>query len=430
MDNFYDLNDFLVFLIKKWKVAFAILIVVIIAFSGGRAVSLYSEYRSQPTKQEVASDSATSEEPVWCKVQQLIQVRPLYEVVNGQNVDVTYRVIEAFRNLSLSDQVMNTMYDKWYADEKEEYASRVKKLQQYGYILDKEASYPYARVDFYNQFLIEGQDITALAKQVEIDAANCSFATLGFKSTSKELAQKVSADYASEVIKMIQEKVGPFEYEIVDESVLYELPTRSEGTQTTRTVSASAGTQITMSYIVKQVIKGMVWGAILGIVLSIVVVFAMYMMTRKVFVLADLKKYEIPVLGIGFSKKGALNKLFAKVYRSLEGGNWDTTKKNEKLVKKICDLYEEEVAVMVTGSSEWKGAEEFVEKLNKHSTHTQYYYGASINDSSKVKKYLEDENKNILIVEKFGLTLKDDVQLEVKRLKEQEANILGMVAFE
>ena len=63
MDNFYDINDFIVFAFRKWKTILCVVILAAVVFAGNRAVSLYGDYRAQAESvQADAADETEGEE--------------------------------------------------------------------------------------------------------------------------------------------------------------------------------------------------------------------------------------------------------------------------------------------------------------------------------------------------------------------------------
>ena len=62
MDNFYDINDFIVFAFRKWKTILCVVILAAVVFAGNRAVSLYGDYRAQAESVQTDAVNETEEE--------------------------------------------------------------------------------------------------------------------------------------------------------------------------------------------------------------------------------------------------------------------------------------------------------------------------------------------------------------------------------
>lgn len=447
MDNFYDINDFIVFAFRKWKTILCVVILAAVVFAGNRAVSLYGDYRAQAEsvqtdaaneteEEETAEAQDTSsgssfEEPMWIKVQNVVEITDIDSETVGTEAGTLSSIIDAFRKLGGTESVMNTMYDRWFEQESQEYQLRVEKLHDYGYILDKEVNYPYTRNEFYDQFLVNGRDVDA-AMSLNI-AYEENYITLGFKSTNEALAREIADDFTETLTAYVQEKIGGFSCDVIDTSVLYDLPTASSGTQSTRVASSStpAVNNITMSYIAVQSVKGMVWGGIIGVLIAGVLILLMYMMTRRVYVLSDMRKYDVPLLGMGFLKK-SFAKIRARFHSAMEGGNWDATgyKKTAKHVSEIAAAKEIEGTILVTGTCQEAQIRRFVQALNAAAKSEKFAYAESVTTSAQIFKKIRENDAPVLIVEMLGDSLKDNIAYEISELKKQDADILGMLVFE
>ena len=448
MDNFYDINDFIVFAIRKWKTILCVVILAAVVFAGNRAVSLYGDYHAQVKNEQAGTANETEgkdtaepqntssessfEEPMWIKVQNVVEITDIDSETVGTEAGTLSSIIDAFRKLGGTESVMNTMYDRWFEQESQEYQLRVEKLHNYGYILDKEVNYPYTRNEFYDQFLVNGRDVDA-AMSLNVTYEE-NYITLGFKSTNEALAREIANDYTETLASYIQQTIGGFSYNVIDTSVLYDLPTATSGTQSTRVASSStpAVNNITMSYIVVQSVKGMVWGGIIGILIAGVLILLMYMMTRRVYVLSDMRKYDVPVLGMGFLKKKSFTKMRARFHSALEGGNWDATgcKKTAKHVSEIVAAKEIEGTILVTGTCQEAQIRRFVQALNAAAKSEKFAYAESVTTSAQIFKKIRENDASVLLVEMLGDSLKDNIAYEISELKKQDADILGMLVFE
>lgn len=429
MDNFYDLNDFIVFLFKKWKTVLAVVLLVVVVFVGNRAFSMIRSYQAQgetTDTEEVSSSDST--EPMWVKAQNIIEIMPEEPKTSDQ---MTEEVIEAYRKLSGSDAVLGAVSDEWYESEKEEYQIRVEKLHDYGYILDKEVDYPYAMRDFYSQFLVNNEDLNAAARTQ--DNYDEKYIAVGFRSSNAELAKSIADSYTEKLTAAVQESVGEFSYEIVDQSVLYDLPSASSGTQTTRVASTtSSAAVITVNQIIVQCAKGVVWGVMIGAIVSVILVFLMYMMTKKVYLLSDIRKFNIPVLGTGFYKERGFLKIRAWFHAALEGGNWDETG-HKKLVKRVVELeeaYDSQKKIYVTGTCRTSYIKRIAHELNEASAKIDFEYVEGIQTSGKAAAIAKNENAAFILLEKFGESVKDNIEYEIAELNKLETEILGILVLE
>lgn len=425
MDNFYDINDFIVFVIKKWKTFILVVILASLIFAGNRGLSMYNDYISQPEQADNSAAVASSdEEPMWTCVQNIIHIT---EDVSDQTR--ISEIIEAYSRLCGNEELLNSMTSQWFESEKNEYAERTVRFHDYGYILDKEVNYPYAERDFYTQFLLNSTDILTAGKNR--DSYANSFVLVGFKSTDPEIAEKIADSYSTELTELVEKTLGDFSYEITGKSIWKDLPTASSGTQYSRVTSSVTSTSVTMKQVIMQTVKGLVWGAVIGVVLAFVLIFFMYMMTRKIYLLSDIKKYQVSILGAGFAKKSGFNKIRAWFHRIMEGGIWDYNGQTS-IVRRISEMPENisNNQIAVTGTCSQKLVSRFVEELNKAAGSEQFVFIDGINFSMSGIKKIQENNYPVILVERMGESLKDNLELEISTLNKQNAAVLGVVVFE
>lgn len=434
MDKFYDINDFIVFAFKKWKTILGIIILVAIIFAGNRAFSLYGDYRVQETdnnsvQTQESQATENNTEPMWIKVQNVVEI--ICDNPDNAGEDDISAAVDSFRKLSGTESLLNTMYERWFDQESAEYKIRVEKLHDYGYILDKEANYPYTKYDFYEQFLVNGREIdSAMSLNVPYKE---NYIVLGFKSTNETLAREIADDYTESLISYVTQNIEGFSFKVTDKSILYDLPVASSGTQPTRVASSSSAVStITMKYIITQSIKGTVWGGIIGILIAAVITLLMYMMTRKIYVLSDVRSFRVSLLGAGFLKNKKLTGIRARFHTALEGGCWDSTgnMKLRKYINEIVAAKEIKGPVIVTGTCEERYIRKFVEILNAESEFEQFVFGNSITTSVEVLEGIKNDNSPVLLVEMFGDSSKDNISFEIDELNKLNADILGLLVFE
>ena len=223
MDNFYDVNDFFAYVLRKWRSFIGIIIVIALVYGGVRGVNLLQEYRNQPKEEKnVTEENKDGDEPIWSRVLININIEPVYKEVNGDTIDTTEQIIEAYRKLGSSEKVMNHMYDTWFEEAAKEAEARKTKLHDYGYILDKELKDPYAKADFMSQFLLDGIDFGNLSRSVGTDNTSEHIMAIGFKAMDEKLAKEIAADYAKQVTELVKNTVGDFKYQMDDTTTTYD----------------------------------------------------------------------------------------------------------------------------------------------------------------------------------------------------------------
>ena len=427
MDNFYDVNDFFAYVLRKWKSFIGIIIVIALVYGGVRGINLLQEYRNQPKEEEnVTEENKDGDEPIWSRVLININIEPVYKEVNGNTIDTTEQIIEAYRKLGSSEKVMNHMYDTWFEKAAKEAEARKTKLHDYGYILDKELKDPYAKADFMSQILLDGVDLGNLSRSVGTDNTSEHIMAIGFKAMDEKLAKEIAADYAKQVTELVKNTVGDYKYQMDDTTVLYEFPSASAGTQSTRYISnVSSGTKITLHYVAVQTVKGVVWGVMIGLLASVILMFFGYMLTRKVYTVSDLKKYGVPVIGLGFMPKKAGKKLWGKLFSMLEGYNWSCSGIDELANEIIRSQHGAEKVIVVAGNGVHSLAAKMVKYLNGTEEEVFVLY------NKKEWKAFETETKaNIIFVERFGKSLKCELEQEIAFWNEKGMSVTGIVGID
>ena len=171
---------------------------------------------------------------------------------------------------------------------------------------------------------------------------------------------------------------------------------------------------------------------IVGAVISILLVFLMYMMTRKIYLLSDAKKFNVPILGTGFLKERGFLKIRSRFHTVLEGGNWDETG-HRKLVKRISETveaFDPEKEVYVTGTCRPACLKKIAQELNEAASGIRIHFVEGIQSSGKAAKIAGKEDVSFILVERFGESLKDNIEYEVTELSRLGTEILGMIVLE
>ena len=285
---------------------------------------------------------------------------------------------------------------------------------------------PYAKADFMSQFLLDGIDFGNLSRSVGTDNTSEHIMAIGFKAMDEKLAKEIAADYAKQVTELVKNTVGDFKYQMDDTTVLYEFPSASAGTQSTRYISnVSSGTKITLHYVAVQTVKGVIWGGMIGLLASVLLMFFGYMLTRKVYTVSDLKKYGVPVIGLGFMPKKAGKKLWGKLFSILEGYNWNCSGTDELANEIIRSQHGAEKVIVVAGNGVHSLAAKMVKHLNGIGKEVFVLY------NKKEWKAFETETKaNIIFVERFGKSLKCELEQEIAFWNEKGMSVTGIVGID
>jgi len=425
MKDFYDLNTFLAFLLKKWKVIILIVLIVALGFAAYRGYDLLTQYRNQENTQASSEKvESSSEEPMWVTVGNIIKIAPNYHVVNGEIVDTSSEIAQAYYVCASDEEINDQLYDNYYEQEKEEDVTRKTLFNEYGYILDKEVKYPYERYDFLSQGSVKRETGT-------YTDSNYNYITVEYRSTNKQLAEKISKFYAEILTEKVTAIAGDYEYTYVGTTKTYGLPSKTEGAVPSRNISGSksVGTVITKTAIIKQSIKGSVWGALIGVFASLICLFFAYMMTRKVVLQKDVKELGIGVYGVVYGKRrNWLARLKSSLALKLEGGKKIYTGMEEIARMISADMQMDKTvsadAVIVTSTCGIKYAQQL---------------GAAMEEQFKVCECVIDSASGIdacknfqyaILVEKFSVSYKDEIEKAINQYKKYGVTVLGVVCVE
>lgn len=417
MNDFYDLNDFFAFALRKIKICIAVIILSIIGFAGMRFYNIYQEYTAANVKSDsIEKEQITGDEPIWKRAQITLCINVLNAEESGTRA---MDIASAISSAAYNEEVFDQLIEKYYEISAEKYEKDIELLYEYGYILDKERSYKFSIYDFQNAFRTE--------------AVNGSV-TISFMSMDEEYSKEVAGVYAELLITKAAQSISGFSYDTISEGVYYQLPTPSAGAISTRYKSSAAGSNgMAFTTVIKQTIKGMVWGGILGLVLAAIIIFLMYMMSQKILVLSHLRNRELHIYGtVPIKKQGTIKRILRRWIGMLEG--------NQAVfndVEEVADLIVNDISseagnnIVVTGTVGDDLALALVKNinLNKKSAEQEFSFCDSINFSGSGLKEIK-EAKSVILIETIGQSYKNEIDKEIKKISEQAIPILGIVVAE
>ncbi len=420
MGNFYDLNDFIAFLLRKLKVIVIIALIGIIGFAGIRFKGLYAEYQKSKNQPQQTTTVANTQEPMKCWAEVVINVLPNYEIVGETTMDRGNEIAAYYSSLRTDANIMQEMHDKYFEKAKV-YGDKMRELMStYGYILDKEKNYKYVDYDFQRQFAV---------------TINNNYVTIGFYSLDTEFSKQVVNDYTDLLNAKVEEQYPNFEYTKASESIRYELPEVSSGAAPTRVSNggSAAPATMTMETVIKQTIKGCVWGLMIGLVLALVVVFLQYMMSRKMILWSQMHKNGITNYGLLYRKKaGVFGRAKRKCIAALEGNRTCFEKEEQLAELVVADLEKQligEETVFVCGAEDNQIVERIVESLNGQKSSLQFELMESPLKSSKGIQAAE-KTGHVILVEVIGVTLKNDIEQKLHAFNNYGVKVIGIIGAE
>lgn len=425
MNDFYDLKYFFSFFIRKIKIYIVIILLVILGVVGTRAVSLFPQYlegRNQEQKAETKS-SQTDNEPVYKYVTLLLRIEPKYENVEStqDQADVTQYIVSSYVANMYNDSVVQSLTDEYLAAEEKINLDKRNDLYSYGYILDKERTYPYTQYDFMKQLIVE-----------TVQPGN--YIKIGFSSFSRDSAEVIAERYEQLLTIKIKEQLGEFQCEVKDKSINYVLPIASAGASPNRNannnVTVTSETAISLGTMVKQLIKGAVWGGMLGFIVGLLLLAAWYFTTNKIQSVSDVEALNANLIGTYISKKKWLYTFLIKWAHAVEGGPrvFESRKDIAKVTQALLESEGNNRYVLISGSGNKAELEEFVSGLGKE------YKGlikASDFILSSVDTILEAKKADcVILIEKMGKAAKKEIEAEIKMFESYDTSVLGVVISE
>ena len=418
MENFYDLNDFIAYILRKWKIIIVIVCIGTIGFAGFRFQSLYQDYRASQNQPQETVQATSGSEPMKCWSEISINVGPNYEVVGTTGIARGEEIANAYNAVKNDNEIMTQMHDQFFEQAKV-YGDKMRELMStYGYILDKERNNEYVEYDFRRQFSV---------------SVTQNYVTIGFYSLNEEFSKEVVTAYESLLTAAVEEQYPDFEYTKVAEATRYELPETSAGASPSRNVggSTSAASTMTMSTVIKQTIKGCVWGVIIGCVAALIIVFLMYMMSRKVLIWAQLQKENIRTYGLFYKKKGSgITKLYRRWIAGLEG-NKTAFPNAENLWKVVLtdirNRFDDDESIAVCGSTDFKLVRNIAEHLNKQCKSERFW---AVQSPLTSGADMENGCGKVILVECIGKSLKHDLDKEIEIFDNYNVTVVGIIGVE
>lgn len=418
MENFYDLNDFIAYIVRKLKLVIFIVCIATVGFSGIRFKNLYATYRSQHNQQTEEMQEKIASEPMKCWSEINLNIGPNYEVIGTTGMDRGDEIADAYNALKNDDIIMKTLHDSYFEQAKI-YGDQMRQLMsQYGYILDKEKNYEYAEYDFRKQFSVQVND---------------NYVTIGFYSLNEEFSKEVVADYEKMLTERVEKQFPNFDYSKISDAIRYELPDISAGASPTRNARSGSTSTSKMSWksVIVQTIKGCVWGIVIGIVAALVIVFFMYMMSRKIIIWRQLQFVDIRTYGLLYSKKGGfIKKAIRRMIAMLEGNKTAFSDFNTLADVILADVhmrFNDDRKIAICSCADEKNGKILCKYLNANEGKDRFVHVPSLLIAGK--EYPKGVNE-VILIEIIGKTVNSEIEQEIKTLRKYDIEILGVVGVE
>lgn len=421
MEGFNDLNDIIVFYMRKIKWLIAIIAAGCIIFAGMRCVDTVPGYlnQSKTTKKDTEQTESVSEEPVYKSVDVLLRVEP---TTDENGLDATQYIISSYIANKTNKSVVNELMGQYLEAEKNDNKANRELLYSYGYILDKERNYTYNETDFVGQMRVYACS----------ENENNNYVGIGFTSMNESRAREIAEAYEKILTEEVKRQIGNFEYQVESEKIEYKLPTPSAGASPTRvanTASTSTNTTISLSSVLKEIIKGAVWGFLLGFVAGVLILALWYLTSKRIQKLSDLKSCSDKVVGV-YAKKRRIFSFWYKWIYNLEGEKRVFHKPQDLAEMMLASLENEttEGKILIAGGADKKTIDSIYKVLNKDERFDFVKGGFVLADADSIRAC--SSCGSVFMIEELGKSMKEDVKREINVYTGYGVNVLGIAIAE
>lgn len=428
MKDFFDLREFLVFVLKKLKFIVIVTLLLSAAWALVRFVPLTIEYITykEPTTEELAKATLTDEnEPYRYRVSTSIYVEPIYTEVSNTVVDRARYVADMFTIYWRPENIVEIMQEEFFDEFVKADAVDKQNLVDYNYRTKAVMNERYLLQNFINSFTVERPSDTMV--------------TIVCTGTDKELCERGLKRYKELMIANVQELSGGFTYVEQDISLTSWLPEATAGLvpKTASSVSGNnvVGVRPKLSQIAERSVKGAVWGAAAGIAVSIVIVFFISVISLAIQDEDDLKSFQLKLLGVYKEKKKKKLFRFVDVWiEKLQGRSQYSVQMPE-----CCDIVRENILMndslqhpklLLTSCGDFSRVEQFTQGLREsfEKAGVKCELEASpcvINHSQTIAS--SKNMDGVILVEQAGVSNKEGIRKELEEFSSIGKEVVGVV---
>ena len=157
MNKFFDLREFLIFILKKIKVFIVCTLLFTLLWMGARTIPLVTQYvtYNEPTTSEGNEEFTASDLPYRFAETRLLYVDSIYVSENNVNVDRTSNLLNLFVSLANTNTNMNQQKDLFYEEAKKIDAEDRQKLYKMNYRTKQVFTLPFDFQAFRNYYSVQ-----------------------------------------------------------------------------------------------------------------------------------------------------------------------------------------------------------------------------------------------------------------------------------
>ena len=456
MENTFNLREFFISLLKKWKLIFIFAIIFAIlagAYKGfglmktkqdieANASNLDDYFDDETRKQEVYDDALyvitqnilkleteLIDTADYRKNSILYNLNPYNTAVSRMTVyvdtqDAELNIIEAYKDLVFSDELIEEISDKKGVDSrfiKELIKIDEKNLYNHDY---KKNEYVVLNIDAnYSIFTVVAYDTDTLESEETIEA---------IKSFILEQSENINSAISSHNLEIINSSSG---YEYV--SAIYDFQksqanyykTINDGLTEYNTylkdLKAPQTNQISINYIIKQIIIFMVLGAAIGFVLAVIVIFMMYLVSDNLMIKNVLAEKNIFDLGYYINNKKKISAFLSWIYK-LEGHNFKNLNKEKSanIIKNNVDFLLDDNDITLISSNNKIDLQKISEALNQNNVKSDYL-NDNLNNPELISKI--KAGKSLVVVEDVNKSSQTSLNNLIEHVNKYNYNISGYI---
>ena len=423
MNKFFDLREFLIFILKKIKVFIVCTLLFTLLWMGARTIPLVTQYvtYNEPTTSEGNEEFTASDLPYRFAETRLLYVDSIYVSENNVNVDRTSNLLNLFVSLANTNTNMNQQKDLFYEEAKKIDAEDRQKLYKMNYRTKQVFTLPFDFQAFRNYY------------SVQVEGGNVISITV--TTPDKELSAKMCESLEKSLVQGVKETWGDYKYKQIGLRSNQTLPTPDTGliprTEPTST-SVVTGTRPSVSEILKNMIKSAVWGFLAGAMISLLILFLMQATNITVLEVIDIKDMDLSVLGVcEVPEKKRKLKWIDRLIDRLEGrcaADMTPDCCAEIVAETIFSLNFQAKKILVSGVADQKVWESAARPL-KTCLENKEYAVEMVNRTSKNSDAIRKigEADGVILLEEAGVSTKQEIQREIEQCSLLNKPVFGVV---
>ena len=412
MSTFFDLREFLITLLKKFRLS--LLIIIVFTLAGGliRFIPLMQEYLSYDKQVEAAKSMDTaSDYPYFYEARRTIYIEPNYITEGNKVIDTSKNVAQAYQECYQNKEILQPLVDEYFEEASKLYYKNQEQQIKYQFI-NRSASTDFMLQDFY--------------KWITISISN-NFVDLKVKSPDINFSEKVVGGFEELLSNYVRELIGEYYYQVTDGQIGTSVPADTTGVVLKPTVN-TIQEQNSLSFILIKSIKGCIWGFGGGIIISLILCFFYYSVSPLIYEEEDLKSFQLPILASVSDTTEGKSLIADRIIAFLRGNTAEFCNYTDcgKVISALLSSKDKNDCIAISGSCNHELIKKISEAMSGEGSDLKIIPVKNLVYSPEAIKAMENIN-SILLIEKLNESSKVEIQREIDRAHYLEKNILGFI---